>query len=225
MATPNVPEYSVPSSRSQTASIGVVQNIGSATGGLNIGGFANNSKGGEVDTGTASFNTFPKNQATTAAVNIGGAGQGSSLESSSNPATPQTNVAIVSTQNNDTENRAQTNTANVSSMSAGYHTDYPATNKDAEYSKVNGFTTLGNPKEDYRGITHNRTFSINNDLVRNSANRLDVIAAKEDEKVDGAGQGANSADKYKAALGDTVQTASMNTLPGGHEISTEVGNN
>lgn len=218
MATPNTPDMTEPTSRGQAASIGIIANIG-ANRGI---GYAVANKGGEVYTGIASFNTFPVNQAEIASTEWGGAGQGPTLESSSNPLTSQENVAVVTAQNDATDNLAQTSTVQLDSDAVSHHTNYPSTNNDAEYSKVNGYTTLGASKVNYTGLDTNKTYVINDDLARMADKKVEVLAAGEEKKTDGAGQGANSVDKF-VSLGDTVQTASMNTLPDGKDTSSDVG--
>ena len=232
MPTPNVPENTAPSSRGKVASIGVIGNLGggtaagSSTNNLNIGGFSNASKGGSVYTGVASSNTFPNNPAITKAGDGGGAGQGPSI-GSSNPLSPQAEVATVAAQDKSTTNVAQVSTVQPDSIGfAGYHTDFPVAKDTFEFSKVNGSTsklTSAASNVD-AGIDANRTYAINNDITRMTELKTQVVAAKENNKIDGAAQGANSKDKF-VALGDNVQTTSMNTLPGGKDQSQQVGNN
>lgn len=228
MPSNNTPDFTTPVTNNRSRFLGVVGNMdnGTAKGPL-TGGNANNNIGGTVYRAAGqSSNQFPVSAADT--VNTGSGGSAPAVtNSSNNPLTVQ--AQTLSRVN--TEKVAETTPALVSKSSAGNFLTFPKTTETIELGTGSVNSTSSNltlhrqqPANAYVGITDT--------LTNGNANDLDVLAderrvvrdtnATTDGRVDGKAQGANAVDKF-IALGDNVQTKSMNTLPGGVAISPEIG--
>jgi hypothetical protein len=240
MATPNVPEISAPARRGLNASIGITANYGSSGGNNTTGastanviggvGGTNNSIGGIVTTGVISSNSFPVNQASMTKTNSGGASFSPSHEGSVNPLSMQaqvTNEASDKTRRGDalpfTQGTVQSTPAGRYVEALGAKTmQFPKSNVQIEKSSTSAYGVVN---EDAGMINQNGiqiTSYLVDDLAKVAQDRAQV-QADPNKKIDGAAQGANSEDKF-IALGDNVQTKSMNTLPGGVDNSSLIGN-
>jgi len=204
-------------------------NVGNASSAVILGGAgsSNANVGGVVYRGAGqSSNQFPVSEATLQpGAPTGGAGQSyaASDGSSTNPASIQEDV----TSRIATEKVAQTTLANISSPAGGELINFPKTTETASFgssSSIASNVTLNNQQNAnaYVGITENKTFVVD-ELTRLAAMRTDVINSGEDEKVDGAAQGANSEDKFQSVNGENLMTPSVTVLPGGVPQSQLIG--
>lgn len=203
--------------------IGVTGNVfGGTAKGVTAGGTANNSIGGTVFRPAGqSSHQFPVSAANTINTGSGGSAPATQI-SSNNPLIPQAEVLKDSSSQEQRNAVAQTTSSNISSPANGEQINFPTTTKTISYSKVNGYSTVANQSTDsaYVGITNNKTFVVD-ELTRIS--EMERVADNNtNKKVDGAAQGANHKDKF-SALGDNVQTKSMNTLPNGVDQSQKIG--
>jgi hypothetical protein len=125
------PEITAPVSRGQLASIGVVQNIGTAQGSNSningLGGFVNNSLGGVVDRGVQSFS----NAAVSPSATIKDASTGSSKAVTTSSTNPQS-IQDDSSADVNGEKVAQTTSAAVSSPANGYYSNLTRSQVDVE---------------------------------------------------------------------------------------------
>ena len=205
---------------------GRIGTTGNLLGGTaNQGGGSNANVGGVVYRGAGqSSNQFPVSQATQEpGAPTGGAGQAGS-SGSTNPLNIQEQVASRKA----TENYTQSTSANISGPGQGEFIKFPNTTKTADFgssSNIKSNVTLNNeqPANVYVGITTPKQYSSQDpaklvDDKRVVSDTNGVTSGRQD----GAAQGANAEDKF-IALGDNVQTKSMNTLPGGVDQSQKIG--
>lgn len=207
-----------------TASSNNVSNASSAVI-LGGAGASNANIGGVVYRAAGqSSNQFPVSAATKEpGAPTGGAGQAGS-NGSTNPVNIQEQVASRKA----TEAVTPSMLNNIAGPGVGELVKFPKTTETADFgssSSIKSNISLNREQASnaYVGITTPKAYSSQDpaklaDDKRVVADTNGVTGGRED----GAAQGANSVDKF-VALGDNVQTQSMNTLPGGVDQSQKIG--
>jgi len=192
----NTPDITAPVSRGRNASIGTVMNFGTAQSGEQGSGAGtiNNSKGGVVDNGVASFQNAAKNSAYMNKEGNGGASKATSTSS-------QNIVSIQADTTNDiaSEYVVRSTSGSVNAGAAGNYASLPRSDKavdmpvvDPGAVRTNNASLVGQTYQDNPHFGENLSAGSTTNAERIVANRIEV-ENNPNKKIDG-----------KKPLGDTT---------------------